>query len=176
MITYKLRAWQLSDKESLVQYANNPKVSENLRDIFPYPYTEKDAAQWLAIATNQPNPVKEFAIDIDGSAVGGVGIALGSGERRIVAEIGYWLGEPFWGKGVMTRVVRELVNYSFSQFPEVLKLKAPIHARNLGSQGVVKNSGFSLEGVERSGVIKQGQVLDVMQYGLLRKEWEKREP
>ncbi len=172
-IRYTLREWKLSDKESLIQYGNNQRVSENLRDIFPYPYTETAADQWLGMATSQKFPIQEFAIDIDGSAVGGVGVVVGSGERRIAAEVGYWLGEPFWGKGIMTRVVAELVEYVFFQFPEVIKLTAPIYVRNIGSQGVIKKVGFSLESVEKYGAIKQGELLDVCHYELLRMDWEK---
>ncbi len=172
-IRYTFREWKLSDKESLIQYANNLRVSENLRDTFPYPYTETAADQWLHIATSQKSPIQEFAIDIDGSAVGGVGVVVGSGERRIAAEVGYWLGEPFWGKGIMTRVVTDFLDYVFHQFPDVIKLTAPIYARNMGSQGVIKKVGFSLESVEKCGVIKQGELLDLCHYRLFRVDWEK---
>src|ERR1051326_859026 len=94
-----IRPWRKSDLDSLVRYANNRKVWRNLRDRFPHPYTRKDGIWWLEHAAAR-DPQTNFAIELDGEAIGGVGFEIGEDVHSRTAEIGYWLGEPFWGRGI----------------------------------------------------------------------------
>ncbi len=98
----KLRAWRRSDISSLIHYANNRKIWLNLRDIFPHPYTQAGAEKWIAICESNQGPTTYFAIELDGEAIGGVGCRLMDDVHSKTAEIGYWLGEPFWGRGIAT--------------------------------------------------------------------------
>ena len=98
-----LRRWRAKDIGSLVRHANNMNVSRYLRDRFPYPYTRKDARAFLAVATGAGTDDTKLAIDVDGEAVGGIGVIVGSDVERFSAEVGYWLGEPFWGRGIVDR-------------------------------------------------------------------------
>ena len=115
---YLLREWKLSDKESLTENANNINVWNNVRDHFPHPYKVEDAAQFIDMVLSKEQPCIDFAIEIEGKAVGGIGIVLNSDVERISAEIGYWLGENYWNRGIMTDVVKEMVDYSFSYLLE----------------------------------------------------------
>src|ERR1051325_9115724 len=110
-----IRDWRLSDAESLAKHANNRRVSINLRDRFPFPYRIEDAVSFLE-RTMSGQPEKNFCIEINGSAVGGIGVRVEEDVFRHTAEIGYWLGEEFWGRGVMTEVVSAFVDHCFKEF------------------------------------------------------------
>ncbi len=110
-----IRSWEEGDEESLVHQANNRQIWLNLRDRFPHPYTLPDAKWWIQHAKDQ-KPQTDFAIDVEGNAVGGVSLLLQDDIERCSAEIGYWLGEPFWGKGIMTVVLKSLTEYAFREF------------------------------------------------------------
>src|SRR5437868_6168209 len=99
--TCRVRSWRASDAESLARNANNRKIWINLRDLFPHPYTLRDARAYLQMVLPR-SPETGFAIDVDGEAIGGVGFVLKPDVERVSAEIGYWLGEPFWGRGIAT--------------------------------------------------------------------------
>jgi ribosomal-protein-alanine N-acetyltransferase len=161
-----LRPWRVGDEASLARYANNRNVSRNLRDRFPFPYTAADAADWISRASAQ-KPVTAFAIVVDGAAVGGVGIELGTDVFRRSAEIGYWLGEPFWGRGIATEVLRAVTEYAFAQF-DVCRLEAGVFDWNPASARVLEKTGYVLEGRARGAVLKDGRVGDRLLYGLVR--------
>ena len=108
---FRLRPWRQADKASLVANANNRAIWRNMRDIFPHPYTAADAAVWLGYAAER-GPEGTYAIEIAGEAVGGVGLTFGKDIERLSAEIGYWLGERYWGRGVMTVAVRAVTRPS----------------------------------------------------------------
>jgi RimJ/RimL family protein N-acetyltransferase len=163
---YMIRSWQASDAEALVRHANNPKVAANLRDVFPSPYTPKDAAQWVAFASNQ-NPETNFAIATDEEPIGGIGITLGSDIYRMGAEVGYWLGEAYWGRGIVSRALGVLVDWAFETF-DLNRIWADPFATNPASAKVLERNGFQLEAIKRASVIKGGRVLDQMLYARLR--------
>src|SRR5258706_12850909 len=117
-----LRPWRIGDEASLVRYADNRNVSGNLKDRFPFPYTAADAADWIAHASGQ-QPVCNFAIVVDGEAVGGAGIELGTDIARRSAEVGYWLRQPFWGRGIATQGVRARPDHARGTF-DVIRLQA----------------------------------------------------
>jgi RimJ/RimL family protein N-acetyltransferase len=163
-----LREWRAEDAQSLVQHANNRAVSRNLAEIFPYPYTADDADKWLTRFVGV-SPQTQFAIVVDGAAVGGIGLFLGSDIHRRSAEIGYWLGEAHWGKGIMTEAVRAVTRYAFSTF-DVAHVFAGLFARNDASRRVLEKAGFVFEGRLRRHVTRDGETMDDLIYGIVREE------
>jgi ribosomal-protein-alanine N-acetyltransferase len=162
----KIRPWKLGDEPSLARYANNRKISINLRDRFPYPYTEQDARDWVTFASAS-SPLINFAIEAGGEAVGGIGIIPGTDVFRRTAELGYWLGEPFWGKGLMTDAVTLVVPYFFRQF-NLVRVFAGVFDRNPASGRVLEKAGFVLESRMRKAVVKDGEILDQLMYVMVR--------
>jgi RimJ/RimL family protein N-acetyltransferase len=158
-----IRDWRLSDAESLTRHANDRKVSRTLRDRFPYPYTIENAKEFLARATSEEGKEKVYCIEIDGCAVGGIGLILGDDVYRHTAEFGYWLGEQFWGKGVMTEVVPAFVDYCFDNF-SLRRMFASAFSSNPASARVLEKAGFVFEGRLHKHVIKDGQILDSLLY------------
>ncbi|HEX9821282.1 MAG TPA: GNAT family protein [Methylomirabilota bacterium] len=161
-----LRPFRRDDEPSLVRYADNRNVSRNMRDRFPYPYTAADAREWVARVSEQ-SPVATFAIVVDGAAVGGIGLEPGTDVFRRSAEIGYWLGEPFWGRGIATEAVRAVTEYAFATFP-ICRLEAGVFEWNPASARVLEKAGYVLEGRARLGVTKDGRTGDRLLYALVR--------
>jgi RimJ/RimL family protein N-acetyltransferase len=168
--TFELREWNLSDATSLAENANNINIWNNVRDYFPYPYSEEDGKQFIEMVSNKPKPAVDFAIVVDGKAVGGIGIVLQNDVERIGAEIGYWLGEKYWGKGIMTKAVGEMIEYAFLNFP-LQKIYAPIFDFNIASQKVLQKAGFEREAILKQAAIKNGKVIDLHYYNLLKSQW-----
>ncbi len=162
-----LREWTLDDAPSLARNANNIKIWNNHRDYFPHPYTQRAALEFIKSALTEPGPVKEFAIEINGEAVGSLSLMPRPDVTRVVMELGYWLGEAYWGEGVMTAAVKEVVAYAFRHF-QIEKVWAPVFAYNEGSQKVLLKAGFELEAVMKRGAIKNGEITDVHYYSLFR--------
>jgi len=152
-LSFELREWQLSDSVSLAENANNIRIWNSVRDYFPHLYSEEDGKQFIDAALGKPKPAVDLAIAIDGKAVGGVGIVPQQDVERISAEIGYWLGEQYWNKGMMTEAVRQMVVYAFTQFP-LLKIYAPVFDFNIASQRVLQKVGFELEAILKKAAIK----------------------
>jgi ribosomal-protein-alanine N-acetyltransferase len=157
-----IRDWRLDDAESLARHANNRNVSRNLRDAFPYPYSIKDAKEFLKRSTSD-EPRKNFCIEIDGAAVGGIGIRFGEDVRRHTAEFGYWLAEEFWGNGIMTEAVTAFADYCFANF-SLNRLFGEAYSNNPASARVLEKAGFVLEGRLRKNVVKDGKILDSLLY------------
>jgi RimJ/RimL family protein N-acetyltransferase len=157
-----IRPWRLDDAASLAKHANNRKVWLGLRDLFPHPYTADDANEFLRRATSA-QPSTNFCIDIDGAAVGGIGIRLGEDVHRQTAGLGYWLSEDFWGHGVMSEAVPAVTDYCFENFP-LHRIHAEAYANNPASVRVLEKAGFVLEGRLRKNVIKDGEILDSLLY------------
>lgn len=153
-----IRQWNRSDLANLVLYANNVNVWNNLRNYFPYPYTEEHAVAWLETVIGA-EPVSNFAIDVDGIAVGGIGVIFNADVYVKSAEISYWLGEPFWGKGISTEAVRQMVEYVLYYF-DIVRLYAEVFETNKASMRVLEKNGFYLEGVRRKAVFKNNVLLD----------------
>jgi RimJ/RimL family protein N-acetyltransferase len=153
-----LRAWQPGDAESLAEHANNVNVWRWMSDSFPHPYTLAIAEHWVQrghIDFGGDN----WAIAFEGQAVGGCGVSADSGPLRCNAEVGWWLGEPYWGRGITTRVALTLVARGFAD-PTTTRLYAPVHAGNVRSMRVAEKAGFTLEGVQRKSAIKAGRAID----------------
>jgi ribosomal-protein-alanine N-acetyltransferase len=165
--TCLLRQWQKSDKPSLVRYANNPNVSRHLREIFPHPYTELDAEKWLANAPFGRAARWRYAIDVGGEAVGGIGLDPYRDIERHTVEVGYWLGEPFWGRGILTGAVRVIAARALAT-SDIYRVCARVSAGNPASIRVLEKAGFSREGVLLRASVKSGVVFDELVFGLTR--------
>jgi RimJ/RimL family protein N-acetyltransferase len=163
---WTLRAWRATDAESLAQHANNLRVWRNMSDAFPHPYTLEIAQHWVERG-HVDFGGDNWAIAFEDQAVGGCGLAQGAGGERCNVEIGYWLGEPFWGRGVVTQVARVLTERAFAR-PEVTRVFAPVHADNSASMRVLQKNGFHHEAELRQSAIKGGRVIDRVQWVRLR--------
>lgn len=164
-----MREWRLGDRRSLAENANNVRVWDNLRDYFPHPYTENDAEQFIRMVMARSAPPTDLAIVVGGKAVGGIGIVPQNDVERISAEIGYWLGEGYWNKGIMTWAIRQMTGYVFGNFP-ITKLYAPVFEFNAASMRALEKAGFVREGVFRQAAVKNGRVIDLHYYGLLKEQ------
>ena len=153
-----IRAWTEADLENLVTNANNIKIWNNLRNYFPSPYTEEAGKNWLTQVIGA-EPLANFAIDVDGVAVGGIGLIFNSDVYYKSAEVGYWLGENYWGQGIATEAVRQLAEYTFYYF-DIVRLYAEVFETNKASMRVLEKNGFYLEGVRRKAVIKNETLMD----------------
>jgi ribosomal-protein-alanine N-acetyltransferase len=162
-----LRRWRASDLENLVRYANNWNVWINLKDRFPHPYTHADARGWLAHCDAQPDPITNFAIEFDEEAIGGIGLDPHTDVHRVMASIGYWLAEPFWGRGFATSAVKALTTYAFQTF-DLHRLQATVFEWNTPSARVLEKAGYTLEARLRKSIFKDGRLADTLLYARLR--------
>jgi RimJ/RimL family protein N-acetyltransferase len=157
-----VRDWRMEDVESLAKHANNRRVSINLRDRFPYPYRIENARSFIEHAITDRRE-KSHCIEIDGSAVGGIGITIGEDVYRLTAEMGYWLAEEFWGQGIMSEVVPAFVNHCFEKF-SLKRIYATTYSTNPASARVLEKAGFLFEGLLHKNVVKDGEILDSLLY------------
>jgi len=166
--TSTLRDWSTEDAARIVKYADNPRVACHLRDAFPSPYTKDDAERFIAIAT-APGRHLYLAVDIGGEAVGGIGVLALADVKYRTAEIGYWIAEPFWGRGIATDAVRALVPVAFEQMGMV-RIEAGIFSDNPASMRVLEKCGFTREAVHKNTITKNGRLLDEVVYVRFGKE------
>lgn len=167
---YCIRSYRFSDKDALAKYANNFNIQKRLRDKFPYPYKKEDAERWLGIVCNQ-NPEMNFAIANDDELIGAIGLVAKDDVNRYTAEIGYWLAEPFWGKGISTSAVKAMTKFAFDNF-EFNRIYADVFEGNKASMKVLENAGYKLEAHLRKSVHKDGKFLDQFIYSILREEFK----
>ena len=169
-----LRPWKPEDAPSLVKHANNVRVASNLRDGFPYPYTPSDARNWLNTAGENPRDVI-LAIEVNGEACGGIGLHGLTDVYRYNSEIGYWLSEAYWGRGIMTEAVGAVVEHAFTK-TIWLRLFAAVFENNPASMHVLEKNGFRKEAIHRKAVMKGGMLMDEHLYALLKDHWPARGP
>ena len=155
-----LRALVPEDAPALVTHANNPAVARNLFDGFPQPYTLEAATAWAGREAASGAFGRVWAIVVDGALAGCVGLAQDKGWLRCNAEIGYWIGEAFWRRGIMSDAVRQVTDWAFAAVPEITRIHAPIFSWNEGSQAVVRRCGYVREAVLKQSAIKDGEVID----------------
>ena len=165
-----LRRWAKSDVASLVRHANNLNVAKHLRDRFPHPYTRTHAFAFLTHAAARDAPTN-FAIVVAEEAVGGIGYVRGSDVERYSAEIGYWLGEEFWGRGIATEALQMLTHYLFAD-EQLLRLFALPLADNAGSIRVLEKAGYEREGLLRASCVKYGERRDQLLYARVNADWK----
>lgn len=162
----KLRTWRLSDAAGIVKHANNYNVAQYLTDDFPFPYTFEDAVLYIGSVSGN-DPVKVFAIDVDGEAVGSIGIFPQAGIYRKNAEIGYWLSEEYWGRGIMLKAIKEIVRYGFNTF-DITRIFARPFAINIQSQKVLQKAGFVKEATFQKSVFKNNEYMDEVYFSVCR--------
>ncbi len=162
----QIRPWRRNDLDALLRYANNPKIAANLRDQFPHPYTRRDAIDYLNYVRMSDIPMS-FAVEHAGEAIGGIGFKLGVDIARLTVEMGYWLGEPFWGRGFATRAVAASTDWAFDNY-KVVRIFATVFSENTPSIRVLEKCGYIREGVLRRSAIKNGRILDQIMYAKVR--------
>lgn len=165
---YMIRDWRTGDSSSITKYANNKNIWANLRDGFPHPYQLSDAENFLSNVARQ-NPRTIFAIADSREAIGSIGLRLGEDVHRFTAEMGYWLAEPFWNKGIMSQVVIRFAEFAFEKFA-LNRIFAEPYTENTASVRVLEKAGFLLEGTLKASAYKDGKVLDQFLYAKISRE------
>ncbi len=165
-----IRPWRAGDVDSLVQHANNVTIAMQLRDRFPHPYTRANAIAFLKYASQDRDPAN-LAIEVDGEAVGGIGYVPGTDVERFSAEIGYWLSEPYWGRGIVSEALT-LVTADVFERLNVLRLFALPFADNVASRRVLEKAGYVCEGIMRSSSVKYGRPRDQALYARINQDWK----
>jgi ribosomal-protein-alanine N-acetyltransferase len=164
-----LRPWRATDAVPLVRHANNPNVARHLRDRFPHPYTHKDATAFLSAATKE-QPTTNFAIEVSGESAGGLGYVPGHDVERYSAEVGYWLGEECWGRGITTEALILFTRHAFAELG-LLRLFALPLADNVASMRVLEKAGYTAEGLLHSSCVKFGKPRDQAIYAVVNDRW-----
>jgi ribosomal-protein-alanine N-acetyltransferase len=165
-----VRRWTADDVEALVRHANNVNIARQLRDRFPNPYTRSNAIAFLKHAT-AGDPPTSLAIEADHQAVGGIGYVAGTDVERYTAEIGYWLSEQYWGRGIVTEALVLVTTFAFSE-RNLLRLYAVPFADNVASMRVLEKAGYVCEGVMRASSVKYGQPRDQAMYARVNASWK----
>ena len=164
----KIRRWELSDARDLATALSNKKIQDNLRDGLPYPYTEQDGKEFIsAMLSANENDTFAFAITVNGKVIGSIGAFRQGNIHRQTAELGYYIAEEYWGKGIMTEAVKQLCDYVFSN-TDIIRIYAEPFAYNIGSCRVLEKAGFQYEGTLRSNALKNGNVFDMKMYSKLK--------
>jgi RimJ/RimL family protein N-acetyltransferase len=164
-----LRPFRSGDEADLVRHANNPNVTRHLRERFPQPYTWQAAEEWIAHAQFETPPLN-LAITLDDRLIGAIGLAPGTDSRRVSAEVGYWLGQEYWGRGIATRALAEIASYAFANLPELNRLFSYVDEGHVASIRVLEKNGFRLEGRLIGASIKNGELRDQDLYAITRAE------
>jgi RimJ/RimL family protein N-acetyltransferase len=163
-----LRPWSSRDVDALVRHADNRNVWMNLRDRFPQPYSHTDAVRWIELAQELPSDT-QFAVEVDGEAAGGIGLEMQGDIERASAEVGFWLGQACWGRGIMTQAVRAFSDFALNR-PGCVRLYASVLAWNPASMRVLEKSGYQREGCMRRSAIKDARIVDRILYARVRED------
>jgi RimJ/RimL family protein N-acetyltransferase len=165
----QIRQWEIGDAANLAKALSNKNIHNNLRDGLPYPYTEKDAVNFIqAMLDCDKNTTYPFAITVDNEVVGSIGVFRKENVHSRTAEMGYYIAEPFWGKGIGTCAVKAICNYIFNH-TDIIRIFADPFAYNTASCRILEKSGFEYEGTLRSNAFKNGQILDMKMYSIIKK-------
>lgn len=168
---YDIREWRITDAADLAAALSNQNIQDNLRDGLPYPYTEKDALAYIqAMCAADKQDTFAYAITSDDKVIGSIGVFRQQNIHRLTAELGYYIAEPYWGKGIMTQAVKKICTYVFSN-SDVIRIYAEPFAHNLASCRVLEKAGFQFEGTLRQNAVKNGRVLDMKLYALLKETY-----
>ena len=167
--TTKIREWRHADAADLARLADDREVWLGLRDLFPHPYGIGDALAFISLA-GRMDPQTFFAIEVAGSLAGGIGCTRRTDVERIGAEVGYWLGRAYWGRGIATAALRLLTAQAFAADRELRRLWAVPFVTNIASARVLEKAGYTREGTLRQSAIKDGRVLDQWMYAILRED------
>lgn len=163
-----IREWKIEDAGNLAQTLNNKNIQDNLRDGLPYPYTKKDAEEYItAMLSADKTKTFAFAITVNDKAVGSIGVFRCDNIHFRTAEMGYYIGEPYWGKGIGTSAVKQACDHIF-EYTDIIRIFAEPFAYNSASCRILEKAGFHLEGILRSNAIKNGKILDMKMYSLIK--------
>lgn len=166
----KIRKWKLSDAEDLAAALSNTKIQNNLRDGLPYPYTEKDGTEYITdMLSADEDQTFAFAVTADSKVVGRIGVFRQENIHRQTGELGYYIAEEYWGKGIMTEAVKQICAYVFDK-SDMIRIYAEPFAYNAASCRVLEKAGFQYEGTLRNNAVKNGKVIDMRMYSLLKTE------
>lgn len=160
------RPFRADDRESIARQADNINVWNNLRDYLPRPYTVQDADRFIEYTTGKETAT-DFAIDVDGLAVGAIGVMPHTDVQRISAETGYWLGEEYWNKGIMSHVLADFCEYIFAD-TDIIHLYANVFEHNTASMRVLEKAGFTPAGIMHRAAVKNGHIIDMHFYEKLK--------
>ena len=160
-----IRPWRAGDEPFLRRNADDRRVWINLRDAFPHPYSDSDAEQWVRHAAAQ-DPTTDFAIEVGGEPVGGIGLKPGEDVHWRSAEVGYWLGAAYWGRGIASEALAAFSTWALSRF-DLLRLHAAVFEWNPASMRVLEKCGYTREGVLKKSVVKDGRAIDQVMYALV---------
>lgn len=166
----RIRKWELSDAKDLAAALSNTKIQDNLRDGLPYPYTEQDGVDYIsAMLSADENDTFAFAITVEEKVIGSIGVFRQSNIHRQTAEVGYYIAEEYWGKGIMTEAIKQACKHVFDK-SDIIRIYAEPFAYNVASCRVLEKSGFQYEGTLRKNAVKNGKIIDMKMYSLLRNE------
>lgn len=163
-MNFILRKFRESDLDCLVKYANNYNIAKFLTNQFPYPYTEEDGKNFLSMAVDSTNI---FAVEVNDEVIGSIGVFPQTDIHQKNAEMGYWLAEPFWGKGIITQAIVQMVNYGFDTF-DITRIFARPFSTNLASQRVLEKAGFVCEARLKNALFKDGSYMDELIYTIMK--------
>lgn len=164
-----IRSWRMSDVSSLAKHLNNKKIWDNCRDGLPYPYTENDARQFIQFVLSQDGQ-NDYCIEVYQGAAGNISFSRGNDVERYNAELGYWLAEPYWGRGIMTQMLGQAISHYFTH-TDVIRIFAKVYAGNMPSMRVLEKTGFRKCGIHRNACYKNGAFTDFHCFELLREEY-----
>lgn len=166
----RIKAWELSDAKDLAAAISNTKIQDNLRDGLPYPYTEQDASEYISsMLSADKNNTFAFAITVDNKVIGSIGVFRQGNIHIQTAELGYFIAEEYWGKGIMTEAVQQICKYVFDN-SDIIRIYAEPFAYNNASCRVLEKAGFQYEGTLRNNAVKNGKVIDMKMYSRLKTE------
>ncbi len=164
----RIRKWELSDAGNLAATLSNKKIQDNLRDGLPYPYTEQDGTDFISdMLSADENNTFAFAITVDGKVIGSIGVFRQGNIHRQTAELGYYIAEGYWGKGIMTEAVKQICEYVFAE-SDIIRIYAEPFAYNIASCRVLEKAGFQYEGTLRNNAVKNGKVMDMKMFSKLK--------
>lgn len=166
----KIRKWELSDAADLAAALSNKKIQDNLRDGLPYPYTVQDGMDYIsAMLSADEEKTFAFAVTIDRKVIGSIGVFRQENIHRQTAELGYYIAEEYWGRGIMTEAIKQICKYVFGR-SDIIRIYAEPFAYNTASCRALEKAGFQYEGTLRSNAVKNSEVIDMKMYSLLKTE------
>lgn len=167
-VLMRLRPWMRDDARALASIANNSKIATNLTNAFPHPYTLEHAESFIAMVMAHPIQ-RVLCIEVNGEVAGSIGLHPQSDIMERNMELGYFLGEAFWGKGIATRAVEDMVKYGFNHF-DIDRIYARPFGSNIASQRVLEKAGFILEARFQRTIFKLGRYEDELYYAVRKTE------
>jgi len=163
-----IRSWRIEDSPNLVKALNNKKILDNLRDGIPFPYTVSDAESFIStMLSSDRDTTYAWAITVDDIAVGSIGVFRKDNVHRLTAEMGYYVAEEYWGKGIVTKAVKLACSHIFNH-TDIVRIFAEPYANNIASCRVLEKAGFTFEGTLRKNAIKNDNLINMKMYAIIK--------